>query len=287
MTKYSPQWKEMMTPGAYTGQDIEYFQGMYPRRIKELQKYVARQCDIMDYAGSPIYDEYPDAVMIDQTCRVICQNLPKEWQRDEGGNENLETAVEEELAELYEVGDPPKEIQQQSIEQGAEQKAGLAEGFQEGIFGTLPGFSLPSDLLSAPPSGPSGWNPPPGPPEGPGGRPPGPPSGHPGWNPPPGPPGGPGGRPPEFGPPFGPPGWNPPPGPPGGPGGRPPEFGPPPGPPFGPPSGPPGWNPPPGPRPPRNSSDNLFTGGNWIPDIVKVLFMNELQSRRCRSGLCG
>ena len=62
MTTYSPQWKEKQDPAANTGRDMEYFQGMYPRRIKELQKYVARQCDAMDYAGSPIYDEYPDAV---------------------------------------------------------------------------------------------------------------------------------------------------------------------------------------------------------------------------------
>ena len=246
-----------MAPGTYTGQDIEYFQGMYPRRIKELQKYVARQCDIMDYAGSPIYDEYPDAVMIDQTCRVICQNLPAEWQK--GG-------LEEQPTELYDVGDPPKEIQQQSIETEAE----LAEGPFGDILEALPGFR--------PPQGPPGGSPPPGPPGGPPGSPmPGP-----------------GGRPPGFGPPPGVPGWPPPPGPPGGPpgspmpgpGGRPPGFGPPPGVPgWPPPPGPPGGLPP-GPRPPRNSFDSLSDEGNWIPDIVKVLFMNELQRRRCRSGLC-
>lgn len=236
MTSYSPQWKEMLNPGTYTGRDIEYFQGMYPRRIKELQKYVARQCDIMDYAGSPIYDEYPDAVMIDQTCRMICQNLPEEWQSDGLEREDQGNRMGEEPADLYEAGDPPKEIQQQSMEGISDS----SEGFLGNILGAPPGFRPP------------GWNPPPGPP---------------GWNPPPGPPGGrPGGpgNPPGFGPPPGPPGWNPPPGPPGGP--------------------PPG--PPPGPRPSGNPRDGLSGPGNWIPDIIKVLFMNELQRRRCRSGLC-
>lgn len=272
MTSYSPQWKEMMNPGTYTGRDIEYFQGMYPRRIKELQKYVARQCDIMDYAGSPIYDEFPDAVMIDQTCRVICESLPAEWQQNgaaDSGNPEKET--DEELAELYKVGDPPKEIQQQSIEE------------MSGPPGSMPGWNPPFGPPGGPPGwnpppGPPGWNPPPGPPGNRPGKPPGPPGGPPGWNPPPGPPGGPPGWNPPPGPPGGPPGWNPPPGPPGGP----PGWNPPP----GPPGGPPGWNPPSGPRPPRNPHDSLPGPGNWIPDIIKVLFMNELQRRRCRSGLC-
>lgn len=186
MTTYSPQWKETRDPAANAGRDIEYFQGLYPRRIKELQKYVARQCDIMDYAGSPIYDEYPDAVMIDRTCQVICQNLPGQWQESGQADAGPEGWAEEEQAELYEAGEPPAEIQQQSI--GAE-------------TGALPGWELP--LI------PSNSRPPQGPPGGP------------------------------------------------------------------------GWGPPPGPRPPQNPP-----GGGWISDIVKVLLMNELQRRRCRSGLC-
>ena len=38
MTTYSPQWKEKIIQPVYNSQDIEYFQGMYPQQIKELQK---------------------------------------------------------------------------------------------------------------------------------------------------------------------------------------------------------------------------------------------------------
>ncbi len=239
MTTYSPQWKEKQDPAANTGRDMEYFQGMYPRRIKELQKYVARQCDAMDYAGSPIYDEYPDAVMIDRTCQIICQSLSDQWQEGEQEERPGGWTEEERQMEIYEAGDPPKEIQQQSV------------GQEMDLMENRPGGNPPPG--SRPPVGLPGWGPPSIPP---GPRPPqGPPPG-PGWGPPPGP------RPPQ-GPPPG-PGWGPPPGP------RPPQ---------GPPGGP-GWGPPPGPRPPQDPP------GGWIPDIIKVLLMNELQRRRCRSGSC-
>ncbi len=105
--------------------------------------------------------------------------------------------------------------------------------------------------------------PPQGPPPGPG-RPP--------QGPPPGP-----GRPPQ-GPPPGPgrPPWGLPPGP-----GRPP-WGPPQGPPPGP--GRPPWGPPPG---SWGASQKPSSGsGSWLGDMVQVLLMNEIQKRRCRTGMC-
>ena len=88
----------------------------------------------------------------------------------------------------------------------------------------------------------------------------------PSWGPPPGP-----GR-----PPGGPPPWGPPPGP-GRPPGGPPPWGPPPGP-GRPPGGPPPWGPPPG--PPHGQKQG------WLQDMIQVLFMNEMQNRRCRTGRC-
>ena len=34
------------------------------------------------------------------------------------------------------------------------------------------------------------------------------------------------------------------------------------------------------PRPPQNP------GNNWLNDIVKILLLNEMHRRRCRSGIC-
>lgn len=74
--------------------------------------------------------------------------------------------------------------------------------------------------------------------------------------------------------------------------GRPPQ-GPPPGPgrpPWGPPQGPPPgpgrppWGPPPG---SWGASQKPSSGsGSWLGDMVQVLMMNEIQKRRCRTGMC-
>lgn len=47
-------------------QDIEYLKSMYPSGIRILQGYVAEACDRLDYKNSPMYDEYPDHMMINR-----------------------------------------------------------------------------------------------------------------------------------------------------------------------------------------------------------------------------
>ncbi len=187
MTKYSPQWKEKTEPSPYTIRDMEYFQGMYPRRIREIQKYVVQQCDAMDYAGSPIYDEYPDSLMIDQICHTICEKIPEDWMEAE------EISKEEAFAQTEEV--EPKKIDE-TIELAQEEQKEEEENPEVEIMQREPGGRPPGGPL---PGGPPPWGPPPGPP--PWGRPPG---GPPPWGPPPGPP--------PWGPPPGPPPWGRPPG---------------------------------------------------------------------------
>ena len=184
MTKYSPQWKEKTEPSPYTIRDMEYFQGMYPRRIREIQKYVVQQCDAMDYAGSPIYDEYPDSLMIDQICHTICEKIPEDWMEAE------EISKEEAFAQTEEV--EPKKIDE-TIELAQEEQKEEEENPEVEIMQREPGGRPPG---GPPPGGPPPWGPPPGPP--PWGRPPGRP---PPWGPPPGPPpwGRPPGRPPHRG----------------------------------------------------------------------------------------
>ncbi len=174
MTKYSPQWKEKTEPSPYTIRDMEYFQGMYPRRIREIQKYVVQQCDAMDYAGSPIYDEYPDSLMIDQICHTICEKIPEDWMEAE------EISKEEAFAQTEEV--EPKKIDE-TIELAQEEQKEEEENPEVEIMQREPGGRPPG---GPPPGGPPPWGPPPGPPP---------------WGPPPGPPpwGRPPGRPPHRG----------------------------------------------------------------------------------------
>ena len=53
---------EMGDDNRETGRDMEYFQAMYPERMKRLQTRVNDLCDTIDYEGSILYDEYPDKV---------------------------------------------------------------------------------------------------------------------------------------------------------------------------------------------------------------------------------
>ena len=53
-------------------QDIEYLKSMYPSGIKILQGYVSEACDRLDYKNSPMYDEYPDHLMVNRLCDTIC-----------------------------------------------------------------------------------------------------------------------------------------------------------------------------------------------------------------------
>lgn len=45
-------------------QDLEYFKGLYPRSVRRCQSFVEACCDRYDHPGSPIYDEYPDRVLL-------------------------------------------------------------------------------------------------------------------------------------------------------------------------------------------------------------------------------
>lgn len=184
--KQKDNWREEQSL-----RDIEYFQAFYPESMKRLQTFVAAECDKMDYDGSPIYDEYPDRVMISQLCDNICRKIPDNMRAGMMDTAPLpamgcgceNTEVEE--VEIYELAQEPL------------------------IFG--PG---------RPPQGPPPWGPPPRPPQGPPpwgpppGPPPRPPQGPPPWGPPPRPPQGPPPWGPPQRPPQGPPPWGPPPGPP-------------------------------------------------------------------------
>lgn len=55
--------------------EIEYLKSMYPPGIKMLQNYVSEACDRMDYQNSPMYDEYPDGMMVNRICGSICDTV--------------------------------------------------------------------------------------------------------------------------------------------------------------------------------------------------------------------
>lgn len=73
----------------------QYWKSLYPDKIKKIQQEIENTCDQLDYAGSFIYDEFPDKISLERTGRQICERLrlQKEFQ---------EIPVEE----LYEIHTP-------------------------------------------------------------------------------------------------------------------------------------------------------------------------------------
>lgn len=51
--------------------DYNYLKQLYPREMQKIQQEVEEQCDQMEYEGSPMFDEYPDRVMMRLRCNKI------------------------------------------------------------------------------------------------------------------------------------------------------------------------------------------------------------------------
>ena len=233
--------------------DFDYLMSMYPSGVKMIQQYVSEACDRMEYQNSPIYDQYPEEIMIDRMCDSICGSIMAErtmdiqslWQKEENWpRENeLEWLKREEkrLGVETEPGEnqPEGEGQEEENEKDSVQTQEII-GF--GRYPMRPG---------RPPQGPR-------PPQDPG-MPPGP-------------------RPPQG------PGMPPGPRPPQGPGWRPPSR------PQRPGCSCTGgnslytqdlnsWN-------EERWGSYHRPGNSWMNDMVKVLLLNEIYRRRCRLGFC-
>ena len=161
--------------------DLEYFHGLYPGQMKRLQEYVISACDHLDYKNSPMYDEYPDRLMINQVCDSVCRQIEQDgvfsveelpdMTKEEGGaeDENSDDNFTEEMeaenaVESYETSGEDSDISEMNIQEFEEaswsmQQAGPGAGMGSQPVGPLQGPA---------------WGPGPRPPQppGPGPRPP-------------------------------------------------------------------------------------------------------------------
>ena len=51
--------------------EISLMKSYYPETARKIQQKVEAECDLLDYEGSRLYDEYPDRWMLRQMCRTI------------------------------------------------------------------------------------------------------------------------------------------------------------------------------------------------------------------------
>lgn len=71
--------------GLYYGQwqmaedrDIDYVKEMYPMTFSRIQELIEKECDMQEYTGSMMFDEYPDKLGILQIVNRIFKNIRHE-----------------------------------------------------------------------------------------------------------------------------------------------------------------------------------------------------------------
>ena len=56
--------------------DLDRMKEMYPMEIRKVQELVEEECDKLEYAGSPMFAEYPDPEVIRKIARDVYAELP-------------------------------------------------------------------------------------------------------------------------------------------------------------------------------------------------------------------
>lgn len=106
--------------------DIEYLKSMYPSGVKVLQTYVSEACDRMEYKNSPMYDEFPDQLMVNHLCETICDTIiaskDNEMVGTMWGSWKKEEAVKAEEVGIEEKAEEPAEESEGEPEEEAERE---------------------------------------------------------------------------------------------------------------------------------------------------------------------
>ena len=97
LRRHFHQYPELSMEEQQEARERQRMQSYYSRTASDLQRLVEAECDRMDYRGSMMYDEFPDRLMMEHTCR----NIARQYGRENGGKD--EKTAEEELLDLIGV----------------------------------------------------------------------------------------------------------------------------------------------------------------------------------------
>ena len=59
-------------------QEFALMKSYYPQTVQRIQEKIEEECDLLDYEGSRLYDEYPDKYMLYHLSCKIKENLQPE-----------------------------------------------------------------------------------------------------------------------------------------------------------------------------------------------------------------
>ena len=81
--RFFPFYTAYANPVVYGGEQIQeqefaLMQSYYPEAADRIREKVEKECRLLDYEGSRLYDEYPDKFMLHQLCRQIRAQVESE-----------------------------------------------------------------------------------------------------------------------------------------------------------------------------------------------------------------
>ena len=79
--------------------EMDYLRGLYPSAAKRKQVLAEEACDLLEYPGSPMYDEYPDREFLYRELLKVRERHPEETM---GGTEEQDCAIAEYVLSVFE-----------------------------------------------------------------------------------------------------------------------------------------------------------------------------------------
>lgn len=74
--------------------EFELMKSWYPETVRNLQERIQEECDLLDYEGSRIYDQYPDRFMLQRDCTRICSACQEQAELQAAGSDIGEALLE-------------------------------------------------------------------------------------------------------------------------------------------------------------------------------------------------
>jgi len=78
--------------------EMDYLRGLYPSAAKRKQVLAEEACDLLEYPGSPMYDEYPDREFLYRELSKVRQRHPEETAGGKEGQDLLQVLF---INEIY------------------------------------------------------------------------------------------------------------------------------------------------------------------------------------------
>ena len=97
--KFFPFYMTYANPSLYSGERIQeqefaLMKSYYPETARRIQEKVEEECQLLDYEGSRMYDEYPDKFMMHQLFSHIKKDMQGELETQEISDAFLDDLIQ-------------------------------------------------------------------------------------------------------------------------------------------------------------------------------------------------